>query len=480
MTDHELYYALEDSIDGCHIQKPLLDRVASGYICRMTERDIFCYSKNIDRRTIWLNILCTSSGIVNLRSPQNDITRIKESGFEEILFDFSAYCPANELEYIGEKSLNLKSAGGFGISEHPEKLSDYLKPLLENCRKNSVGISVARAPYLKRDTKRTDLNELLIRLTEESIRVCGQAGIRCLIVRPLFSGVERGLEWKVNREYYLGLTEVARENNVTILLENQCRDNNGHLVRGICSDAEEAAVWVDRLNGEAGEKRFGFCMDVGACTLCGQDMLGFATVLGSRIKVVILRDCNGHDEASMLPFTCVSRERTETDWLGLIRGLREIEFDGSIIMDFSSMAAAFSPLLRQHLLPLAKAVADYFKLQISIKTVLKKYETRVLFGAGNMCRNYMKCYGEEFPPLFTCDNNPERWGEMFEGLEIKAPEALKELDSDCAIFICNVYYGEIEQQLRAMGLANPIEFFNDEYMPSYYFDRLEEWKGAQQ
>lgn len=425
-----------------------------------------------------MNILCASSGTVNSRSPQNDITRIKESGFEEIMLDFSAFCPPNELEYAGKKERHLKPARGFGISGHPEKLSDYLKPLLENCRKNSVCIPVARAPYLKRDTKRTDLNELLIRLTEESIRVCGQAGCKCLIVRPLFSGVERGLEWKVNREYYLGLAEIARENNVTILLENQCRDNNGHLVRGICSDAE-AAVWVDRLNEEAGEERFGFCMDVGACTLCGQDMREFVAVLGNRIKAVILRDCNGHDEASMLPFTCVRNRQSETDWLGQIRGLREIEFDGSIIMDFSSTAVAFSPLLRQHLLPLAKAVADYFKLQISIKLVLKKYGTRVLFGAGNMCRNYMKCYGEEFPPLFTCDNNPGRWGEMFEGLEIKSPEALKELDSDCAIFICSVYYGEIEQQLRAMGLANPIEFFNDEYMPSYYFDRLEEWKGAQ-
>lgn len=89
----------------------------------------------------------------------------------------------------------------------------------------------------------------------------------------------------------------------------------------------------------------------------------------------------------------------------------------------------------------------------------------------------MKCYGEEFPPLFTCDNNRSRWGEHFEGLEIKPPEALKKLASDCAIFICNIYYREIEQQLRAMGIVNPIEYFNDEYMPSYYFDRLEYWEN---
>ncbi len=112
-----------------------------------------------------------------------------------------------------------------------------------------------------------------------------------------------------------------------------------------------------------------------------------------------------------------------------------------------------------------------------MKNVLKRYSKRVLFGAGNMCRNFMKCYGEEFPPLFTCDNNEARWGEQFEGLEIRPPESLKELPSDCAIFICNIYYKEVERQLREMGISNPIEYFNDEYMPSYYFDRLEYWEG---
>lgn len=59
------------------------------------------------------------------------------------------------------------------------------------------------------------------------------------------------------------------------------------------------------------------------------------------------------------------------------------------------------------------------------------------------------------------------------GLSVKDPESLKKLVSDCAIFICNIYYREIEEQLKSMGIDNPIEFFNDEYMPSFYFDRLE-------
>ena len=90
-----------------------------------------------------------------------------------------------------------------------------------------------------------------------------------------------------------------------------------------------------------------------------------------------------------------------------------------------------------------------------------------------MCRNYMKCYGNQYPPLFTCDNDPGLWGTEFCGLTVKTPESLRDLPESCVIFICNIYYREIERQLKDMGIRNRIAFFNDEYMPSFYFDRLE-------
>lgn len=423
-----------------------------------------------------LNILCSSSGLVWMKKPKRGIAGITEGGFNGILLDISACCSAGELEYLGVES-KREPEETLRISEHPEELYPYMQPVLRECAEKAVRIPAARAPYLSRNTKRQDLGELLACLAEESIRVCGQAGCNCLIVRPLFAGVARGSEWEVNRRFYLRLANTAREHKVMLLLENQCRDQNGKLVRGICADADEAVSWIDRLNEECGEERFGFCMDAGVCSLCGQDMREFAVVLGSRIKAVVLRDCDGIHENAMVPFTCIGRGEFRTDWLNLIRGLREICFQGSLIMDFSSMAAALSQFLRPQLIRFAGSVAEFFKWQISMKSVLMKYSTRVLFGAGNMCRNYMKCYGSEFPPLFTCDNNSARWGEWFEGLEIRSPEALKELEPDCAIFICNVYYREIERQLRDMGIRNPVEYFNDEYMPSYYFDRLKCWEG---
>ena len=110
---------------------------------------------------------------------------------------------------------------------------------------------------------------------------------------------------------------------------------------------------------------------------------------------------------------------------------------------------------------------------MEIESLLEGYDSIVLFGAGNMCRNYMKCYGEKYPPLFTCDNNRQLWGTSFCGLKVKPPEALRDLREDCVVLICNIYYREIESQLREMGIKN-IGFFNDEYMPSFHFDRLKE------
>lgn len=75
---------------------------------------------------------------------------------------------------------------------------------------------------------------------------------------------------------------------------------------------------------------------------------------------------------------------------------------------------------------------------------------------------------DQYPPLFTCDNNPKLWGTTFEGLVVKNPVELIDLPKDYCVVICNSFYREIELQLKEMGIEN-IGYFNDEYMPSFYF-----------
>lgn len=111
----------------------------------------------------------------------------------------------------------------------------------------------------------------------------------------------------------MGLANVAKESGVHILLKNMCRDVGEHLVRGICSDASVEADWIDRLYGEAGAEVFGFCVDMGACSLCGNDVHEFITTLGSRIKAAILRDYDGHNDAALMPFSSARRGQLQTD-----------------------------------------------------------------------------------------------------------------------------------------------------------------------
>ncbi|MCM1217940.1 MAG: TIM barrel protein [Lachnospiraceae bacterium] len=421
-----------------------------------------------------MDIICAPQGIVDSRHPRQGLSDISAAGFQGVLLDMSLVCLPEELENLGKsgrKTARMKQTAL--LAEHPEELQDSIAPVLEQCKKEELQCPVAMAPYLERGTKRADLNVLLERLAAESIRTCGQAGCQYIIIPPLSAGIAEGALWEQNRAYYLRLAETAKQCRVQILLENQCRDFNGHLLRGLCSDSTQAAAWVDALNEAVGEERFGFCMDAGVCSLCGQNMYDVILQLGSRLKAVILRDCDGSGESALLPFTAVKKGQSQTDWLNLLRGLRETGFDGGLLLNFGDTAAAFSPLLRPELLRLAKSVAEYFKWQIEIENLLKRYPSRVLFGAGNMCRNYMKCYGEKYPPLFTCDNNEKLWGTEFSGLSVREPEALRELPEDCAVFICNIYYREIEAQIREMGIPNPIEFFNDEYMPTFHFDRIE-------
>lgn len=410
-----------------------------------------------------MEIVCGQRGVVALTHPGQGAYDVKTAGFRNILLDFSVCISPGELEqYDGLDRSSEK--------EYPQEFHAQLKQAAECYRKTGLSAFIARAPYLFRNTKQKHPEELLVQLLSECMDVCERSDCRYIIVQPLF--IKGKEDWEANRAYFLRLAGKAAACGITILIENLCRDIHGHLVRGVCADGREAAAWVDALNREAGEERFGFCMDVGTCNLCGQNMYEFVHMLGNRMKAVVLRDCDGIRESSMLPFTCANKGEPQTDWLNLIRGLREITFDGTLLLDFTSTALCFSTLLRPNLLKLSKAVGDFFAWQIGLERLIKRYPSIVLFGAGNMCRNYMMCYGRRYPPLFTCDNNSKLWNTEFCGLTVKAPECLKELPEDCAIFICNIYYREIEAQLKNMGIRNAIEFFSDEYMPVFSTDEI--------
>ncbi len=456
-----------------------------------------------------MRLICRPKGIMNPLSPAQGMKDIKAAGFDAGMLDVSAICTEQEIDNLRRNNFR-RVAGVVYLTEQPERLLEETQRLLVKTAGNAgLEIDTALAPYAAPDIKLEKeqpanaerINEIYRRLGKESLKAAIAAGCKRIIVHPLFAGLDAKDEWPVNRSFYLELAETADElgSDIRILLVNRARSINGHLIRGICAEPEESCRWVDELNEAAsgattGEKsdsagamadteknaaadtthapRFALAFDVGTATLCGQDLYSAMAPLGERLEAVIIRDCDGIHDASLLPYAACARGPM-TDWLGVFRALRGISFDGDLIMDFGDTYKAFSPMLNQHVLKLGYEVGRFFLWQCNIEKVIKKYHKRVLFGAGNMCREYLSNYGKDYPPLFTCDNNSSRWGEDFYGITIESPEKLKELSPDTAIFICNTYYREIEAQLREMNLPNPIEWFNDEYLSTFHMDRLD-------
>lgn len=376
--------------------------------------------------------------IINLQKPMKGIEELQRSGFNSIMLP---------------------------IDYFDGTIGSYTE-IIEKCKENSIRIPIAYAPriHTKMNTENDMVQfpeESIKESIDESIKICKEAGSRYLIVDSC---------WKGTEEFLLKIGEEAAACGVSVLMRNQYRRSRRRIVRGDYGEITQALELVDGLNQKMGEEVFGFCLDTGVCALCRNDVYTFITGLGKRIKAVIIKDCDGDHDARMMLFSGI---RPAIDWPDVVRGLRETGFDGEMVIDFSGTINAFPSFLRPQLYALMKSVSDYFCWQVGMELRLKRYPSRVLFGAGNMCRNYMETYGKKYPPFFTCDNNPDLWGTEICGLEVRAPEALKDLREDCGIFICNIYYQEIEEQLRKMGIHKSIEYFNDEYMPPVYFDWIE-------
>ena len=441
-----------------------------------------------------MRLILRTKGITGRMRPADDIRSIRDAGFEAVVLDGTVISDPHEYTAVRRHNFRPEKGNVYPTLDTASYKEELKKRITDHAKAEKLDLPVALAPYAASDIGKDfkgkiqayELNDIYRKLAKETLYAAIAAGCESIIVRPLFYGIDVKDEWEVNRSFYLELSEIAEKENspITILTVNMAKNVNGHLIRGICADPTDACRWVDELNRECRERaergkdgenskgRFGFCFDLGTATICGQDIYSAISPLGERLKAVIIRDNDGVHDVSMLPFTgCVNGQ--QTDWLGAIRGIRATGFDGDLILDFSDTYSAYSVLLNKKMLSFGYEVGKYFLWQADMENIVRKYDKRVLFGAGNMCREYLSNYGKEYPPLFTCDNNRERWGEDFYGITIESPEKLKEISPDTAIFICNMYYNEISDQLKKMDLPNSVEWFSDEYMPSFHMDRLD-------
>ena len=404
-----------------------------------------------------------------------ELIKINKSGFDNVVFNLSYYCSDQEIEHR-EDILEMSETESMDyslLSFHPEDMEDRAKMWQMQNMQLGLKNTFAVAPYQLVDTKRNDSQELIKSLVKYSILACKNAGCETILVKPMILNPVDEDDFIKNKQFYIEISKDAIRHGITVLIPNQYKIYNNHIVRGYWSDPYTLNDFISAVNKELEISNLGICVDIGVCNLLGQKVDEFVDVTAKNIKAVIIRDNDGLIDNALIPFASVNKNQCRVDWQSVINGLRKIDFDGQLVFDFSDSAKNVSNLLKMEFYAYAKKLTEFITWQINMEKTIKKYDKRVLFGAGNMCRNYMICYGKDYPPLFTCDNNANIWDTEFEGLTIKNPVELKNISDDCAIFICNVFYDEIDEQLREMGITNPIERFNDEYLPIQVLDRFD-------
>lgn len=251
------------------------------------------------------------------------------------------------------------------------------------------------------------------------------------------------------------LTEDFEGSGIRVLIKNKTKYLSGRYVRDRFCEPYEVSKVIEKF----GREKLGFCFDTGEANLCGQDPAELLYALKDVTDAVTVSENDGIHPDRYLPFSL----NNSLDWGSFFRGMRRSGFDGELVFDLSSSIAGTPIPLHGDKVKEAYRMAEYFSWQTGMDRMVARYPKRVLFGAGNMCVSYMRDYGREYPPLFTVDNDSRVWGGSIEGLQIKPPESLKELDPDAAILICITYYKEVHEQLAGMGIKNPILYYNDQY-----------------
>jgi len=272
-----------------------------------------------------LTIGVQTKGII---AERGDVTKgfqkIAEAGFTKIDFNLDAFL-INKDVYAGR--LNK-----FFDKEIPELVAIFQK-YKQAMDMYGLKPSQMHAPYpvyVPGNGKATAYMQANV--IPKSIIIAEAMGVPWVVIHPFKLQYSKGkeVERQTNLEYFKMLVPLLKQCGVKVCLENLYEGVGKRITEGVCSDVEDAIWYIDTLNEYAGQELFGFCLDTGHLQLAKKDPYEFITKMGSRIKALHLHENNGKDDTHQLPFTFGRDESSGVDWEGILRGLKEIGYQGTL------------------------------------------------------------------------------------------------------------------------------------------------------
>ncbi len=277
---------------------------------------------------------------------------IKEAGFEAIDLGLDALFPQKDtmdeayLAYLTDEN----------------RIRDYMDSIKAAIKTYGLTVDQIHAPtaYVARKPQETEIMRRCVNIT---IALCEELKCRHIVVHPIFDGsarypsLSKEEEYKENIAYFSSIIPLLKKHRVVCCIENAyCLDwGTKKAYTSACADMKEATHYIDTLNQIAGEKCFGFCLDVGHLLILGIDPCNALETIGERLEILHVHDNNGYLDDHTEPFLGVC------NWNRFLKGLKAIHYRGNMNLETSSFVQLFPKELAPAALQLLCATANHFR-----------------------------------------------------------------------------------------------------------------------
>lgn len=357
------------------------------------------------------------------------------------------------VQYTSSLKLEAIAKGGFLYAEIPyDRIERDGLPVYEKKAEEERVLQLSGLTYPLQDVTPDKLYEIL--------EACKRYRGNYIVLETM--NCKSGILETVVEECAMLLVDYG----IPIFIENGCNgDDISGYMHNAYSDTLSLMKIADYCNRLCERPMIGICYNIGYGNLLAKNISSQLYLCREYLCMIHANDNGGRKNEKQMPYTFTKgRGNLVTDWYHIIQECIRMDFHGWMIFDTSGLFGRCPEELQTCYVRLMRALVDEWESQYSFEErVLNRGDKKlILFGAGQMLADYMRVFGDQYPPYFAVDNGQARWNTQMYGVSVKNPqEILKVPKEERNVVVCCMYYDSIGAQLREMGVE--FEEFHDRY-----------------